>query len=231
VLISPAPSILAQRVRELALVKQDNNNLEDALSTPLILVVDNEAGMRQLVHDTMRQAGLACIGAASVAEALAALKAHRIALTVLDWRMDDGCGDRVLHEARLHYPQMPVLVMSGQPYDVRTDAIVGQADAFLDKPLSGVVLQIQVMQLLKRAQRFSQLLFPEVPEDIRLLSEIKDTYIRHAVRLLNGNVSLAAERLGIHRQTVAGALKPERSVSNALGSQPCPEEGLLSWSC
>lgn len=215
----------------LALVKQAHNILEPALPKPLILVVDNEADMRQLVQDTMNQAGLPCIGAASVAEALAALKANMIALTVLDWRLDDGCGDKVLHEARSHYPQMPVLVISGQPYDVRTDAIVAQADAFLDKPLSGIVLQIQVKQLLKRAQRFSQLLFPEVPEDIRPLSEIKDTYIRHVVHLLNANVSLAAQKLGVHRQTVAAALKPERPVENALGLRPCQEEDLLCGNC
>lgn len=215
----------------LALVNQDCNILESALPKPLILVVDNEADIRRLVQDTMKPAGLPCIGAASVAEALAALKSNRIALTVLDWRLDDGCGDKVLHEASLHYPQMPVLVISGLPYDVRTDAIVAQADAFLEKPFSGIVLQVQVMQLLKRAQRFSQLLFPEAPEEVRPLSEIKDTYIQHVVRLLNGNVSLAAERLGIHRQTVAAALKPERAVDNASGSPSCQEEAQLCWSC
>jgi len=208
----------------LVLVIQDRNILESALPKPLILVVDNEADIQQLVQDTMKPAGLPCIGAASVAEALAALKSNRIALTILDWRLNDGCGDKVLQDARLHYPQMPVLVISGQPYDVRTDAIVAQADAFLEKPFSGVVLQIQVQQLLKRAHRFSQLLFPEAPQDVRPLSEIKDTYIQHVVRLLNGNVSLAAERLGIHRQTVAAALKPERAVDNASGSQSCQEE-------
>ncbi len=102
---------------------------------------------------------------------------------------------------------MPVIVISGRPYDVRTDAIVGQADAFLAKPFSTTVLKSQVSQLLKRARGVGQPLLPEKPEGIRPLGEIKELYIRHAVHLLNDNVSLAAERLGIHRQTVAAALR------------------------
>ena len=82
------------------------------------------------------------VPAASVAEALAALQNHRVALTVLDWGLD-RCGSEVLRESKTLYPQMPVIVMSGRPYDVRTDAIVGQADTFLMKPFSATVLKSQ----------------------------------------------------------------------------------------
>ena len=106
--------------------------------------------------------------------------------------------------------------MSGRPYDVRTDAIVGQADAFLEKPFSATVLKSQVSQLLKRAETARNAFLPDKPEDILPLCEIKEQYIRRVVQLLNDNVSLAATKLGIHRQTVAVALKRTRFANQEL---------------
>jgi DNA-binding response OmpR family regulator len=185
---------------------------------PLILVVDDEDDMRELVISTLAADGLECIAAASVAEAIAALQGNRVALTVLDWGLD-RCGAEVLWELNQHFPQVLVLVMSGRPYDVRTDALVEQADAFLAKPFNGTVLRNQVLRLLWRAEQFGQAILPRNPEDIRPLSEIKELYIRHVVGLLNDNISLAAEKLGMHRQTVSAALRTSRAMDPVLATQ------------
>jgi DNA-binding NtrC family response regulator len=194
----------------------DSNVAEPKAPTvkPLILVVDDEEDLRQLVLQALAPAGLTCLTAASVGEAITMLKSHRIALTVLDWGLD-RCGSEVLQQANLHYPEMPVIVMSGRSYDVRTDAIVGRADAFLEKPFSATVLANQVMQLLRRAERAAQALLPRKPEDIRPFNEVKELYIRHAVQLLSDNISLAADRLGLHRQTVSAVLRQGCSTKEA----------------
>lgn len=180
--------------------------LEAVKAKPLILVVEDEEDVQRLVLDALGAVGLSCITAGSVGEALAALGSQQVALTLLDWGLD-RCGSEVLQEANLHYPEMPVIVMSGRPYDVRTDAIVGRADAFLEKPFSATVLAHQVVQLLKRAEQAAAALLPAKADDIRPLDEVKELYIRHVVRLLNDNFSMAAERLGIHRQTVSAAFR------------------------
>jgi DNA-binding response OmpR family regulator len=214
---SPWSSDLARFTLTARYMKQDEHNPASAVHEPLILVVEDEEDMRQWVLSAL--VGLSCVTAATVAEAQAALKANPIALMVLDWGLD-RCGAEVLQEAKLHYPHMPVIVMSGRPYDVRTDAMVGQADAFLEKPFSGTVLQSQVLQLLRRSEQASATLLPAAPDEIRPLSEVKERYIRHVVALLDGNVSLAAEKLGIHRQTVAAILKRARSLDTDFASQP-----------
>jgi DNA-binding response OmpR family regulator len=178
----------------------------DESDKPLILVVEDEEDMRELVISALAADGLECITAASVAEAIAALQGNRIALTVLDWGQ--------------HCPQVPVIVMSGRPYDVRTDAIVGQADAFLAKPFSATVLRNQVLRLLRRAEDYAQAMLPKNPEDIRPLSEIRELYIRHVVGLLNDNVSLAADKLGVQRQTVSATLRTSRAMDPVLVTQP-----------
>jgi ActR/RegA family two-component response regulator len=103
---------------------------------------------------------------------------------------------------------------------VRTDAIVGQADAFLAKPFSATVLRNQVLRLLRRAEDYAQAMLPKNPEDIRPLSEIRELYIRHVVGLLNDNVSLAADKLGVHRQTVSATLRTSRAMDPVLVTQP-----------
>lgn len=191
----------------------------DESDKPLILVVEDEEDMRELVISALAADGLECITAASVAEAIAVLQGNRIALTVLDWGLD-RCGAEVLREINQHCPQVPVIVMSGRPYDVRTDAIVGQADAFLAKPFSATVLRNQVLRLLRRAEDYAQAMLPRNPEDIRPLSEIRELYIRHVVGLLNDNVSLAADKLGVHRQTVSATLRTSRAMDPVLVTQP-----------
>ncbi len=172
----------------------------------LILVVDDQEHERTFITDSLRLNGFSCRTASSVAEANDLLQSTLFALTILDWGLD-RCGSEVLRAARVLQPQMPVLVVSGRPYDARTDALIEQADAFLEKPLSATVLQCQVRQLLQRAEAARQTLLPRRMEDIRPIAEIKEAYVLQALQLVNHNLSLAAEKLGIHRQTVGTLLK------------------------
>ncbi len=139
------------------------------------------------------------------------LKSNPVSLVLLDWELPDGLGSKFLKGAKQEHPLLPVVVMSGKPYDVRTDAMVEQADAFLTKPWNATVLTNQVNRLLELSKAAHQGLLPEKSDDILPLGAIKTAYIRRAVQLLDGNVSLAAERLGVHRQTVSGVLKQRPS--------------------
>jgi DNA-binding response OmpR family regulator len=173
-----------------------------------ILIVENEPDCRRLLIEMLRGFDLNCLAAESNAEGLSLLQSNRISLVLLDWELADGLGSRFLQVAKKQHPLLPVVVMSGKLYDVRTDAMVEQADAFLSKPWNATVLTNQVNRLLKLSEAANQGLFPKKSEDILPLAEIKTAYIRRAVQLLDGNVSLTAERLDVHRQTVAAALKP-----------------------
>jgi len=211
------------------LVKESNYIPGSSSHGPLILIVDDDEGVRQLMSNALERDGLSCVAAASVSEAVAALKNNRIALTVLDWELD-RCGAVVLQEVRGHYPRMPVIVISGQPYDVRTDAMVERADAFLHKPFCMTVFLAQVRRLLELAKVAHRSLFPEAPEDIRPLGEIKEVYIRRVVHLLNDNVSLAAEKLGIHRQTVSAVINQGLALDcDAASERGSAPTGSVLW--
>jgi hypothetical protein len=52
-------------------------------------------------------------------------------------------------------------------------------------------------------------LLPQREEDILLLDEVKYRYIRHVVQLVGNNISVAAQKLGVHRQTISAAMVTE----------------------
>jgi len=166
--------------------------------------------MREITAACLAKVGISCITASSAEEAISALNNNAVTLTLLDWGLKgamDTSGEEVLSFCKENYPLMPVVVMSGLPIDVKSDAIVKRADGFLQKPLSAMVIISQVSVWLERLRGTPKIFLPQREEDIMALDDFKRLYIRHVVRLLNGNVSLAGEKLGSHRQTVSAALK------------------------
>lgn len=175
----------------------------------LVLVVDDDEGIRQFIGDVLDREGIACVTASSVEEALDALGTNQISLTLLDWGLRGGLdtsGAEVLKFCKERYPLMPVIVMSGMPIDVRTDATTRQADGFLAKPFNGTLIVAHVNQWLNRIQRTSKSSLPQRGEDIVPLSHLENQYIRHVVQLVNYDIPLAAEKLGVSEETVSAAL-------------------------
>jgi DNA-binding NtrC family response regulator len=187
----------------------------------LILVVDDEAEVRKMICECLDREGISCVTAASVEEAVELIKSNKIALTLLDWGLDGAMsGSQVLRLCRELYPLMPVIVMSGLRLDVRTDAVIEQADGFLEKPFSNSVIRSHVAWWLKRLKATPKVFLPQREEDILPLEKFKRVYIRHVVQLLDDNLSLAAEKLGIHRQTVSAAIKNDASPDLDSTNQP-----------
>jgi two-component system response regulator RegA len=185
---------------------------------PLILVVDDSPTEMQLMCDALSVARFNSVTAASVAEAETALKQHPgIALIVMDWGLD-RCGAEVVKTARELYPLIPILVVSGSVRDHRPDVFNEQIDAFLDRPLNNTVLINQVKQLLKRSQFIPPGLYPQSIEEILRLDDLKSRYVQHVLRLLDNNLSAAAEKLGVHRQTLSSTLKRAKQDETKTGT-------------
>jgi len=181
----------------------------------LILIVDDEEDVRNMISECLQREGIASVTAASAEEAIAVIRSNKIALTLLDWGLDgslDSGGSEVLRVCREFCPLVPVIVMSGRGLDVRTDAVIEQADGFLEKPFSNSVIKSHVTWWLKRIKATPKVFLPQRREDILPLAKFKRIYIRHVVQLLDGNISLTADKLGIHRQTVSAAMKNDASL-------------------
>ena len=115
-----------------------------------VLVIDDEADIRELIDLTLVRMGLAteCVG--SVAEALAALEGDAFQLCLTDMRLPDGEGLAIVRYITEHHPQTPVAVITA--YGSAENAVAAlKAGAFdyLSKPVG---LE-QLRTLIKSALR------------------------------------------------------------------------------
>jgi CheY-like chemotaxis protein len=80
-----------------------------------VLVVEDDTEVRDLVGAALAAGGLRLLSAADVEEAERLLSCHAPALLVTDLRLGSGSGAALATEARRRHPDLPVLIISGQP--------------------------------------------------------------------------------------------------------------------
>ena len=173
-----------------------------------VLVVDADQDFRRYITDCIEAEGLSCITATSVTEALEVLAQNKVSVVLVDWFLDHVATE-VVRKARAVSALMPIIVMSGKPYNVKMDALLADADEFLEKTLGGSALANRVKRWIGRLEASPDVFLPQREEDILLLDEVKYRYIRHVVQLVGNNISLAAQKLGVHRQTISAAMVAE----------------------
>ena len=119
-----------------------------------VLVVDDEADIRELLELTLLRMGLAVESAANLAEANALLKAKRFDLCLTDMRLPDGEGLDLVRHIGEHCHDLPVAVITA--YGSAENAVAAlKAGAFdyLSKPVSLEDLRSLVKSALKLQQQ------------------------------------------------------------------------------
>ena len=104
---------------------------------PIVLVVDDEAPIRQIERRLLEQAGYQVIEASSAVDALALLHDGKsIDLLIADLDMPEVSGDEMVRRIRTERPDLKVLYVTGH-IDLLMDARpLWDGEAFLDKPFS-----------------------------------------------------------------------------------------------
>jgi two-component system, OmpR family, response regulator len=121
-----------------------------------LLVVDDEATVRELLSATLRFAGFRVTSAATGAEALAAATAEPPDLVLLDGMLPDVDGFEVvrrLRERRAEGPRGPVPVLFLTARDRQADKITGLslgADDYVTKPFDLEELIARIRAILRR---------------------------------------------------------------------------------
>jgi DNA-binding NtrC family response regulator len=124
------------------------DQLEGASISPRILVVDDDAEMRALLADVLREEGNEVVEASNGAEALLRLRAEPFAAIVLDKNMPGLSGLDLLPGMRTICPEIPVIMITAFG-DVATyvDAVEKGASAYLFKPFR----MEELLQALRQA--------------------------------------------------------------------------------
>lgn len=115
-----------------------------------ILIVDDEAGVREMYAEYLRES-FECKTAASAEAALIELSVQPYALVISDMMMPGRNGVELLRDIATRYPETAVIMVSGvdRPQRVRDALRVGAFD-YLIKPCELDVLMLSVERALER---------------------------------------------------------------------------------
>ena len=118
---------------------------------PIVLLVEDEAGIRRFVRTALEAEGCAVHEAAALERGRIELANRRPDLLVLDLGLPDGDGLALLAELR-QWSGMPVLVLSARSNEAdKVGALDAGADDYLAKPFGVAELLARVRALLRRS--------------------------------------------------------------------------------
>lgn len=125
------------------------------MSDKTILIVDDEAAIREMIRVGLELAGYECLEAADAQSAHAAILDERPDLVLLDWMMPQTSGIELLRRLRREDVgnDVPVIMLTAKDdEDNRVQGLDVGADDYITKPFSSRELLARIKALLRRAQ-------------------------------------------------------------------------------
>jgi two-component system response regulator RegA len=166
-----------------------------ALPDRSLLVLDDDTPLRTRLGRALEQRGFDVALAAGVTEAIASIKAHAPAFAVLDMRLEDGSGLKVVEAVRDARPDARVIMLTGYG-NIATAVAAVKAGAvdYLSKPADAD--DVARALLAQAGDR------PPPPENPMSADRVRWEHIQRVYELCGHNVSETARRLNMHRRTL-----------------------------
>ena len=160
-----------------------------------LLLLDDDAPLRTRLGRALESRGFETQLVASVAEALTAVKSRPPAFAVLDMRLEDGNGLRVVEAINDVRPDARIVMLTGYG-NIATAVAAVKAGAvdYLSKPADADDVARALLALPGEA--------PPPPENPMSADRVRWEHIQRVFELCNHNVSETARRLNMHRRTL-----------------------------
>jgi two-component system, response regulator FlrC len=158
-----------------------------------VLVVEDDAALREALVDTLRAAGLTALAAADAAGALQLLGSENIGLVVSDVQMPGGNGYELLSSIKRLHPYLPVVLMTA--YGTVAQAVAAMREGATDyivKPFDAKCL-IDMAQRQLAARVMPNELIATDPESKRLVDLARKIAQNDATVLITGESGTGKE--------------------------------------
>ena len=163
----------------------------------------------------MASRGFEVITAESFDEARALTRRHQPGYCVLDLKLGEENGLRLIPELHALVPDLRVLLLTGYAsIATAVEAIKRGAHDYLAKPVDADAV---VRALLDGDSEVEEQELPDAPEQPLALRRLEWEHIQRVLTDCDGNISETARRLGMHRRTLQRKLskhpvreRPER---------------------
>ncbi|MGE3165975.1 MAG: response regulator transcription factor [Planctomycetota bacterium] len=171
------------------------------MKTRTVLVVEDDAGIRQGIVDAATFEGYQPLEAADGETALRLVLSRPCDLVLLDLALPGRDGLEVLREVRRLQPTMPVIVITARgAEDDRVQGLRLGADDYVVKPFSVKELLARMAAVLRRS--------PERPRNLQVL------------RVPGGRVDLSRQEISFDDGVALTLSERERELLHYLASQP-----------
>ncbi len=126
--------------------------MNETLDKPLILVVEDDAAIRDVLHTALSNAGYKIREAFNAQEALSLAEHAPPELVILDLGLPDMDGQTVLKQLR-QWLRAPIIILSARNQEAqKVEALDHGADDYLTKPFSTGELLARIRVSLRHAQ-------------------------------------------------------------------------------
>jgi UDP-3-O-[3-hydroxymyristoyl] N-acetylglucosamine deacetylase len=118
-----------------------------------VLLVDDDETILETMQITLEEEGYIVDTARNGKEAVAKSQANFYNLAIVDWRLPDTEGTRLLGNLKETVPKMAKIMLTGYP-SMRNaiDSVNARADAFFEKPISTEQLLKKITELLNQQE-------------------------------------------------------------------------------
>lgn len=169
--------------------------------TRRLLVVDDDDAFRESMELEFTDRGYQVLTAADQRAALGLAAIHRPQFAVVDLRLEGERGLEVVKELVDRVPGIKAVVLTGYgSVATAVEAIKLGAHHYLTKPCDPDALQ----QVLESEGGDPLVAVPESPPS---LARHEREYIEYVLASVGGNISEAARKLGLHRQSLQRKLR------------------------
>ena len=169
------------------------------------LVVDDEAGIRLFLAETLRRAGHEVMTAENGEAALEVLRDNAFDMAIVDLQLGSRLdGLRVLEAIRWRWPHMAVIIITAHgSLDSAVAAIREGVDGYLLKPVEPREVLDAVHEALRRRQAIAAP--PEAPANVRQHGPITIDMDKHQVTVEGRIIDLTPAEFNLLRHLVENA--------------------------
>lgn len=159
-----------------------------------LLLLDDDQALRTRLGRALESRGFQVTVSGSVADATEALRANLPAFAVLDMRLDDGNGLKIVEAIRERRQDARIVMLTGYgAIATAVAAVKAGAVDYLSKPADADDV---VKALMATGDA------PEPPDNPMSADRVRWEHIQRVYELCDHNVSETARRLGMHRRTL-----------------------------
>src|SRR5665213_392898 len=166
-----------------------------ALPDRSLLLLDDDGVLRNRLGRALESRGFVPTLVEGVAQAVEAVRASPPAFAVLDMRLEDGSGLRVVEALREARPDARIVMLTGYG-NIATAVAAVKAGAvdYIPKPVDA--------DAVERALLATEAGLPPPPEDPMSADRVRWEHIQRVFEQCDRNVSETARRLKMHRRTL-----------------------------